>query len=96
MILEAMEINGKGRLYSIDLPIIKKERKLIPYVENYKIKLEDTTFVTEQTPTGYLIPEYLRYRWKLILGDSLVEIPKLLKNFTQHERYEAIVFIFTT
>lgn len=81
MILEAMEINEKGRLYSIDLPTIRKEKNLMHYyIKNYKLKDDDITAVTERKPTGWFIPKHLHYRWELILGNSLIEIPKLLKN----------------
>lgn len=59
MILHAMEANGSGRLYSIDLPL--KRDGLDPEWR------------------GRLVPDHLRHRWELILGDSKVELPKLLK-----------------
>jgi predicted O-methyltransferase YrrM len=58
MILHAMERNGTGRLYSIDLPL---------EADGLKPSLR-----------GGLVPESLRSRWTLILGDSRDELPRLL------------------
>jgi hypothetical protein len=80
MILEAMEFNQKGRLYSIDLPIIKKGERFIPFLKGYEFKMEDISYVEPEYPTGWLVPEHLRHRWRLILGDSLIEMPRLLRD----------------
>ena len=76
----AMHENQKGHLYSIDLP---------PYdacIKNGnaggKIKaLGDgqTHWIKEKYPIGDFVPEYLRDRWTLILGDAKKELPTLLK-----------------
>ena len=58
--LEAMERNGKGRLYSIDLP--SPNAHLIP----------------AERETRWLVPERLKGRWELILGDARQELPALL------------------
>jgi predicted O-methyltransferase YrrM len=58
MILQAMQRNGFGQLYSIDLP-----------------------FESDGLPVdarGSLVPDELRPNWTLILGDSRVELPRLL------------------
>lgn len=66
-ILCAMHQNNKGSLYSIDLPpkdLTEKDR------DGY-YKLEDgAKYSTENQNTGYLVPDYLKYRWNLIYGDS--------------------------
>jgi len=60
-ILTAMERNGAGRLYSVDLPLANEG--LLP----------------EERRTGWLVPERLRDRWKLTLGDARKELPALLE-----------------
>jgi predicted O-methyltransferase YrrM len=62
-ILAAMDLNRKGRLFSIDLPMEKCDDGT-----NYDVKME----------TGHNVPKNLRGRWDLILGDSKLELPKLM------------------
>lgn len=59
MILSAMQRNGGGTLYSIDLPI---EGDGLP-----------------AHLRGGLVTDDLRPNWRLILGDSRFELPRLLK-----------------
>ena len=78
----AMHENGKGHLYSIDLP---------PYVAYTKIErgggkvLEDGQkhWINEKYAVGDFIPEYLKDRWTLIPGDAKKELPKLLKKLNK-------------
>lgn len=67
-ILQALADNRKGHLYSIDLPgqgAVPAHRAKGP---------------VQQAPkaTGYTVPEHLRDRWTLILGDARKELPPLL------------------
>jgi len=68
--LQALEDNNKGKLYSIDLPLA-----------NY---LTDDRGSTKSTlsaeKVGVCVTETLRNRWELILGDSKKELPKLLSS----------------
>lgn len=64
-ILDAMHRNGKGKLYSIDLP----NRDTNP----------DYNFDAQTTGTGWAVPASMRDRWELILGDARTELPSLLK-----------------
>jgi predicted O-methyltransferase YrrM len=57
-ILKALDVNGKGTLYSIELPHLSR------VLEN---------------DIGSYVPNYLRHRWKLILGSGQKEIQKLRK-----------------
>ena len=59
--LSAMERNGTGRLYSVDLPL--PEERLLPEGER----------------TGWMVPDRLRERWELTLGDSRQELPALFE-----------------
>lgn len=64
-ILKALEKNGKGRLYSIDLPN------------------EPGQEVARGKTTGWLVPEDLKARWRLILGSSREKLPALLSELKQ-------------
>jgi len=59
-ILQALEDNGDGLLYSIDLPNVGD------------VQLQ------KGQESGFLVPEGLRHRWTLTVGDSKQELPKLL------------------
>ena len=77
VILAALRDNGKGRLYSIDLPQFyggDTPERFTTTEGNQELR----GFVPEGKQPGWLIPEALRDRWELILGDSNEELPKLL------------------
>ncbi len=61
-LLSAMEINGRGELFSLDLPLTE----------------DGTSFIPAGKTPGWLIPENLRDRWHLTLGDTHKELPSLL------------------
>jgi predicted O-methyltransferase YrrM len=63
LVLNALHKNGRGRLYSIDLP---DHDPTAPYN------------VGRANGTGRVVPESLKDRWKLILGDSRQTLPALL------------------
>jgi len=65
-ILQAMEDNKNGELYSIDFP------------EPNQFKGR-TTISLEEKPSGWLIPDYLKHRWHLTLGKSEEVLEPLLK-----------------
>ena len=60
-----------GQLYSIDLPNNRYTRDN-GLVHSDKLPIEK--------PSGFVVPEDLRTNWKLILGDSREELPKLLES----------------
>lgn len=63
-ILKALHRNGRGILFSIELSIpLQPTRDL---------------WIPEGREIGYAIPENLKTRWKLILGDSKEKLPELL------------------
>lgn len=63
-ILQALQDNGQGHLYSIDLPDTGLQRpRVLPKGE----------------PTGFLVPGSLRKGWTLRMGDSKTELPRLLR-----------------
>jgi predicted O-methyltransferase YrrM len=61
-ILEALHDNGKGDLYSIDLP-----------PDN----------IPEGKESGWIVPKYLRSRWKLLIGDSKEILEPMLKDLKE-------------
>lgn len=69
-ILQAMRENCKGTLYSIDLP---SASYLIP--GTFEV---DSSQLREGEEVGFAVPDFLRSRWQLILGDSRLELPRLL------------------
>jgi predicted O-methyltransferase YrrM len=72
MILLAMHHNKVGKLMSIDLP-------------NYEGKdlADGAKTSTGKKEVGWLVPDFLRERWALHLGDAKVELPKVLSEIDQ-------------
>lgn len=68
MILLALEHNNKGQLISIDLP--NKPGESLP---------DGAKTHTGDYDVGWLIPDYLKKRWQLHLGDAKKLLPKILK-----------------
>jgi predicted O-methyltransferase YrrM len=68
-ILGALAQNGRGRLYSIDLPQASYE---VPG------RGKDTSELPSGAQTGFVVPESLRSRWTLVSGNSRSELPPLL------------------
>lgn len=89
-ILDAMYRNGKGKLFSIDLP--------------NKDTNPDYNFKGPSAETGWAVPPEYRDRWELILGDARTELPTLLKGLGKidiffHDSdhsYEHMLFEFET
>jgi predicted O-methyltransferase YrrM len=72
-ILAALERNGTGRLYSVDLPEVAGESRPDAFWEG---KLGAVIPPGEQP--GWIIPDRLRSRWRLSLGRSQDVLPPLL------------------
>ncbi|MBX5442010.1 MAG: class I SAM-dependent methyltransferase [Solirubrobacteraceae bacterium] len=69
-VLEAMRVNGRGRLISIDLP---------SYAETGPANRDGYTgTLPPGREPGWLVPEELRGRWELHLGASLDLLPGIL------------------
>lgn len=66
-ILQAMQENKIGRLYSIDLPNTNMGQN------------DQGNSLPMGGATGYLVTPELNVRWELIIGDSRTALPKLLK-----------------
>ncbi|MFQ5761989.1 MAG: class I SAM-dependent methyltransferase [Candidatus Bathyarchaeia archaeon] len=94
-ILEALENNGKGELYSIDLP-------------NTRYRTDNGSLIVDGVGmpenTGVLVPPNLRHRWHLILGKSQEKLTPLLKSLGEidvfihdgEHTYDAMMFEFQT
>jgi len=74
-ILGALERNGAGRLYSIDLPEVTDTA----YAEGTFWSGKKGAAVPKGKAPGWLVPEGLRGRWELTLGRSSEELPPLLE-----------------
>jgi hypothetical protein len=70
VILKALADNGHGRLHSIDLPAVSS-------IEGSTDRMVETTLPPGLQP-GWVVPDYLRDRYDLTLGDARVELPGLL------------------
>lgn len=71
-ILLALEQNGRGILHSIDLP--NQDIELSPGGPR------QTEILPEGKQTGFIVPENLRTRWQLHLGDAKELLPRLLQS----------------
>jgi hypothetical protein len=70
-ILAALERNAQGELHSIDLP--NHEEQYCP-----GLGLRPIAVLPEDKPTGFLIPETLRARWHLYIGNTRDRLPSLI------------------
>lgn len=73
-ILQALYLNGKGKLYSIDLPS--------QYFQVQNKDFWDSLGVAVPEP-GWIIPAELRQHWNLLIGDSREILPALLQELGQ-------------
>lgn len=73
VILNAMDKNDKGHLYSIDLPPQDWEK------DNTNYRTVDRVMLTEGKMPGWIVPGNLRRRWDLIIGDTKKELKPLLQ-----------------
>jgi predicted O-methyltransferase YrrM len=73
IILRALEENAAGKLLSIDLPAREA-------IVGSTSSMPDTTLPPHCDP-GWVVPEYLRGRYNLELGDSKELLPSLLRRY---------------
>lgn len=78
LMLKALERNDNGVLYSIDLP---------PALMKEEYKQTDDVVLPTQKESGWLVPEHLRKRWRLTLGDSKKVLPILLKDLEEIDMF---------
>ena len=77
-LLAALERNGAGRLVSIDLPFSFAEHRLLPLVEGADIETDYASPIPPGKEPGWAVPDELRHRWDLRLGDARELLPKAL------------------
>jgi cephalosporin hydroxylase len=70
-ILNALRVNGTGKLISIDLPGNEIKRELRHHL------VGDSEDIPEGLDIGFIVHENLKEQWTLIRGDSLKEILKI-------------------
>jgi hypothetical protein len=71
-ILQALEDNRKGELYSIELPKAK-------YTTEKGKEVNASHCIPKGLETGWLVLKELKGRWELIMGRSEDELPVLMK-----------------
>lgn len=71
-ILQALQDNGFGELYSIDYPGSN-------YLSDAGIRINERSYTSQVDLPGYLIPDHLRKHWTLLLGKSRDKLPSLCK-----------------
>lgn len=79
-LLAALKRNRSGRLLSIDLPFEAGEQgELKPIVGSTSIDLYDASPVPPGKQPGWAVPQDLRERWELRLGDARKLLPVALR-----------------
>lgn len=73
VILQALKDNGEGALISIDLPARET-------ILGSTHRMTETALPPGASP-GWVVPEYLKQRHRLVLGDSREWLPKLLQEY---------------
>jgi predicted O-methyltransferase YrrM len=76
VILRALEDNGSGKLYSIDLPDYGEDDDRIWDEKGGWV-------IPSSEEPGWLVNDSLRDRWELILGNSNEKLPELLSNLSE-------------
>jgi predicted O-methyltransferase YrrM len=74
VILLALHDNTGGSLVSIDLPAKAP-------IKGSTDRMIDATLPAD-TPPGWIVPAYLRQRYRLVLGDSRELLPELLREYS--------------
>lgn len=72
VILEALSQNSCGTLYSVDIPLVAS------FGHGNSIE----TTIPSLDRLGWLVPESLRDRWELIIGNSVTALPPLLQRLS--------------
>ena len=79
-LLQGLEDNGSGKLYSIDLPNAQYEFPKSIYNPQGR---PSKALVGQAEHTGILVPDRLRPRWELIIGKSQEKLGPLLDKLQQ-------------
>jgi predicted O-methyltransferase YrrM len=77
-LLAGLDRNGAGRLVSIDLPFAEADGAIAPIVPGTEIDILDSSLVPREKEPGWMVPQELRGRWELRLGDARDLLPVAL------------------
>jgi len=77
-ILLAMAQNGRGTLHSIDFP--NQDVELVSGGRRQRDMMGERS-------TGWLVPDHLRSRWNLLLGDARVLLPQVMAEHTSMDMF---------
>ena len=77
IVVETGVANGVSSAYLL-LALHKNGRGTL-----YSIEVGDSSYLPAGKATGWIVPAWLRPRWKLLTGDSRVLLPKLLADLGQ-------------
>jgi len=100
-ILQGLEDNGSGKLYSIDLPNAQYQFPKSRYNPQGR---PSVALVGQAEHTGILVPDRLRHRWELIIGKSQEKLGPLVDKLQQIDLFihdgehteEAMTYEFDT
>lgn len=73
LLLKAMEDNGKGELFSVDLP---------KTIDDVKDKERKGAVIPPDKESGWAIPDELKKRWALKKGDTYEVLPRIFGNLS--------------
>jgi len=94
VILKAMEDNGKGDLYSVDLPV---------NIDEISSEGRTGAVLPPGKGSGWAVPDALRKRWTLRVGNTYHELPKIFEEIPEQidiflhdsdHSYETMMFEF--
>jgi hypothetical protein len=71
-LLKGLHDNGEGRLFSIDLPFFEGGSN------NPRLPSDEIYPIPRGLKPGWMVPEYLRNRWELLIGDCRYLLVPLL------------------
>lgn len=100
LILRAMEINGRGELFSVDMPATKDRPFYDPDAKGILVEHK----LGDESEVGALVPRRLHSHWKLMLCRSKEGLPRLLEELRRVEvfihdsdhSYENMIWEFET
>jgi len=94
VILKAMEENGSGHLYSVDLPV---------NIDEVNSEVRTGAVLPPGKDSGWAVPDDLRKRWTLRVGNTYHELPKIFEEISgkidiflhdSDHSYETMMFEF--
>ncbi len=96
LILRALEENENGKLYSVDLPV---------KIDEIEGEGKRGAVIPPEKSSGWAVPEDLKDRWSLRIGNTYYELPKIFEEISHdvdifiHDSghsYETMMFEFSS